>query len=48
MNKDIIYTPNEKEFYDYLFTNYKQVNSDFIGGGEVVKLFLKSGLEKVF
>ena len=44
---NIIYSEIEKEYYTYLLHNYNSnKGSDFIGGGDVVKLFLKANVDK--
>lgn len=48
MLEDIVFSEKEKEFYYYLFTNFKKPTSEYIEGGEVAQLFMKADLRKVY
>lgn len=44
MLQDMIYSQQEKEFFQFLFNSTKNPNQDFIEGREVASLFKKANL----
>lgn len=45
--QDIKYSEKERNFYNFLFYNTKNKNSEFIEGPEVASLFMKANVGKV-
>ena len=43
-----MYSQEENDYYLYLFNTFKTPGSEFIEGGQVVGLFTKANLQKVF
>lgn len=42
-----MYSKEEVDYYNYLFTTFKSPSSEFIEANEVVALFTKANLQKV-
>jgi hypothetical protein len=47
MLQDIIFSDREKDFFQYLFFNHKDPNSEYIEGSVVANLFTKARLDNV-
>jgi hypothetical protein len=47
MLQDIVFSEKEKEFFRYLYFNFKNPTGEYLEGPEVANLFKKAGLDKV-